>query len=237
MRIDKYLCDCGIGTRKEVKAILKSGAVCVNGKICKDAAMHIDETTDTVTYGAKTLHYQKYIYLMLNKPSGVVSATFDKRLPTVLDLLPDTYKHFDVFPVGRLDIDTTGLLILTNDGQLAHRMISPKHHVAKTYFADIEGTVTQSDADAFAEGVTLDDGYVCLPGNLHILKSDDESQIELTIYEGKFHQVKRMFEAVGKRVTSLKRLSMGGITLDKNLPEGQIRPLTEQEIELLQKIQ
>ena len=237
MRIDKYLCDCGIGTRKEVKSILKSGSVCVNGKVCKDASMHINETEDTVTCAGKALTYQKYIYLMLNKPAGVVSATFDKHLPTVLDLIPDTYKHFDVFPVGRLDIDTTGLLILTNDGQLAHRMISPKHHVAKTYYADIDGKVDDTDTAAFADGVTLDDGYVCMPGELHILKSDAQSEIELTIYEGKFHQVKRMFEAVGKRVTSLKRLSMGGIVLDASLAEGQIRPLSEQEIELLQEIQ
>ncbi len=237
MRLDKYLCDCGIGTRKEVKAIIKSGMISINAKICKDASVHIDEHVDTVTYGDKTLNYQKYIYLMLNKPAGVVSATFDKHLPTVLDLLPATYKHFDVFPVGRLDIDTTGLLILTNDGQLAHRMISPKHHVEKTYIADICGKVTEADIAAFDEGIVLDDGYICMPGKLLILNSDEHSQIELTIFEGKFHQVKRMFEAVNKRVLTLKRLSMGGICLDTSLPEGQIRALTEKEIELLMKIQ
>ena len=237
MRIDKFLCDCGIGTRKEVKALLKSGSISVNGKAVRDAALHIDENRDLVCANGEVLIYQKYIYLMLNKPAGVVSATYDNHLPTVIDLVEDAYKHFEVFPVGRLDIDTTGLLLLTNDGQLAHKMISPKHRVAKTYSAHIAGTVTQADADIFAKGVTLDDGYVCMPGDLHIINSGTESDIELTIYEGKFHQVKRMFEAVGKKVLTLKRLSMGGIYLDPALEEGKMRPLTEKEIQLLQKIQ
>ena len=237
MRIDKFLCDCGIGTRKEVKLLLKGGSVSVNGKCVKDASVHIDEQSDTVSVSGKVLNYQKFIYLMLNKPAGVVSATFDKHLPTVIDLVDDAYKHYDVFPVGRLDIDTTGLLILTNDGQLAHRMISPKHHVPKTYAAHIDGMVTQEDILAFKNGITLDDGYVCMPGELHIINSDKESDIELTIYEGKFHQVKRMFEAVGKKVMTLKRLSMGQITLDADLPEGKMRPLDEKEIQLLQEIE
>jgi len=237
MRLDKFLCDCGIGTRKEVKLLLKGGSVCVNGKTVKDAAQHIDENADTVTVAAQTIAYQKYIYLMLNKPSGVVSATFDKHLPTVLDLVEDAYKHYEVFPVGRLDIDTTGLLILTNDGQMAHRLISPKHHVAKVYAAHILGQVTKKDIEIFKSGVTLDDGYVCMPGELRILHSGDESDIELTIYEGKFHQVKRMFEAVDKKVMTLKRLSMGGVFLDENLEEGKMRPLTDAEIQLLQEIE
>lgn len=237
MRIDKFLCDCGIGTRKEVKLLLKGGSISVNGKCVKDASVHIDEQGDTVSVSGKVLTYQKFIYLMLNKPAGVVSATFDKHLPTVIDLVDDAYKHYDVFPVGRLDIDTTGLLILTNDGQLAHRMISPKYHVPKTYAAHIDGMVTQEDILAFKNGITLDDGYVCMPGELHIINSDKESDIELTIYEGKFHQVKRMFEAVGKKVMTLKRLSMGQITLDVDLPEGKMRPLDEKEIQLLQEIE
>lgn len=237
MRIDKFLCDCGVGTRKEVKALLKSGVVSANGKIIRDAATHIDETKDQICVSGNELHYQKYIYLMLNKPEGVVSATFDNHLPTVIDLVEPAYQHYDVFPVGRLDIDTTGLLLLTNDGQLAHKMISPKHHVAKTYAAHINSEVTQEDIIAFKNGVTLDDGYVCMPGELRIIENGEESDIELTIYEGKFHQVKRMFEAVGKKVLRLKRLSMADICLDPSLPEGKMRPLTEKEIELLQKIQ
>ncbi len=237
MRIDKFLCDCGVGTRKEVKALLKGGSVCVNGKCVKDAALHVNEAEDSVTVAGRALSYQKYIYLMLNKPAGVVSATFDKHLPTVADLVEDVYRHYDVFPVGRLDIDTTGLLILTNDGQLAHRLISPKHHAPKTYAAQIDGEVTQRDAEIFKAGVTLDDGYVCMPGDLRILKSGADSEIELTIYEGKFHQVKRMFEAVGKKVVTLKRLSMGGVVLDESLAEGKMRPLTDAEIQLLQEIQ
>ncbi len=237
MRIDKFLCDCGVGTRKEVKALLKSGIVCVNAKSVKDAAQHVDECADSVTVGGRVLSYQKFIYLMLNKPAGFVSATFDKHLPTVADLVETQYKHYEVFPVGRLDIDTTGLLILTNDGQLAHRMISPKHRVPKVYAAHIDGEVTAKDVEVFKTGVTLDDGYVCMPGELHVLTSGAESDIELTILEGKFHQVKRMFEAVGKKVMTLKRLSMGGVALDETLQEGEMRPLTEKEIQLLQEIQ
>lgn len=237
MRIDKFLCDCGVGSRKEVKALLKGGSVCVNGKNVKDAAQHINEETDNVTVAGRALSYQKYIYLMLNKPAGVVSATFDKHLPTVADLVEDAYKHYDVFPVGRLDIDTTGLLLLTNDGQLAHRLISPKYRVPKIYAAHVLGVVTQKDVEAFKTGVTLDDGYVCMPGDLRIVHSGEESDIELTIYEGKFHQVKRMFEAVDKKVLTLKRLSMGGVCLDDALEERKMRELTEEEIQLLQEIQ
>lgn len=171
---------------------------------------------------------------MMNKPPGVISATEDLRDETVIDLLEPLHQHFQPFPVGRLDKDTEGLLLLTNDGVLAHNLLSPKKHVPKVYYAQIEGVVTEEDAEKFANGVELDDGYVTKPGKLVILKSAQQSEIELTIQEGKFHQVKRMFEAVGKRVTYLKRISMGSLTLDENLALGEYRELTTEELNGLQ---
>ena len=179
--------------------------------------------------------YKEFIYLMLNKPDGYISATFDKRDPIVLDLIDKEDLVFEPFPVGRLDKDTEGLLVLTNDGQLAHRVLSPKKHVPKTYYAKIEGVVTEDDIKAFAKGVTLDDGYETMPAELVILKSDEISEIELTIHEGKFHQVKRMFESVDKKVIYLKRLSMGKLQLDKNLALGEYRELTDEEIKMIEE--
>lgn len=236
MRIDKYLCDCGVGTRKEVKEIIKNGRVRVNDKHIKTSSEHIDENADNVYLDEKKLNYMRFIYLMLNKPMGVVSATYDKKLQTVIDLVDEKYLHFDLFPVGRLDIDTTGLLILTNDGEMAHRLTSPKHHADKTYYATIEGVVDEEDIQIFYDGVRIDDGYICKSAKLEIIKSDDISEILLTIQEGKFHQVKRMFEAVGKKVLTLKRVSMGAVELDENLALGEMRELTEREIEILKSI-
>ena len=172
---------------------------------------------------------------MLNKPDGYISATFDKRDPIVLDLIDKEDLVFEPFPVGRLDKDTEGLLVLTNDGQLAHRVLSPKKHVPKTYYAKIEGIVTEEDIKAFAKGVTLDDGYETMPAELIILKSDEISEIELTIHEGKFHQVKRMFESVDKKVIYLKRLSMGKLKLDENLALGEYRELTDEEVKMIEE--
>ena len=172
---------------------------------------------------------------MLNKPDGYISATFDKYDPIVLDLIDQSYLVFEPFPVGRLDKDTEGLLVLTNDGQLAHRVLSPKKHVPKTYYAKIQGKVTEEDILAFEKGVILDDGYETMPSQLKILKSDDMSEIELTIHEGKFHQVKRMFESVGKEVVYLKRLSMGKLKLDESLGLGEYRELTEEEVKLIEE--
>ena len=169
---------------------------------------------------------------MLNKPDGYISATFDKYDPIVLDLIDQSYLVFEPFPVGRLDKDTEGLLVLTNDGQLAHRVLSPKKHVPKTYYAKIQGKVTEEDIFAFEKGVILDDGYETMPSQL---KSDDMSEIELTIHEGKFHQVKRMFESVGKKVVYLKRLSMGKLKLDESLKLGEYRELTEEEVKLIEE--
>lgn len=177
--------------------------------------------------------YKEFIYLMMHKPQGVLSATEDNRDRTVIDLLDADSQHFEPFPVGRLDKDTEGFLLLTNDGKLAHNLLSPKKGVPKTYYAHVEGIVTEEDVERFAEGVILDDAYLTKPGKLRILKSADVSEIELTITEGKFHQVKRMFVAVGKQVVYLKRLSMGPLSLDENLPLGSYRELTEEELNLL----
>lgn len=233
MRIDKVLSNLGYGSRKDVKKLLKDGAVKVNSVIVKDAKQHVDPKNDTVTLNGEEIQYKEFIYLMMNKPPGVISATEDNRDETVIDLLEVEDLVFEPFPVGRLDKDTEGLLLITNDGQLSHRLLSPKKHVPKTYFAVIEGEVTDEDIEAFRNGVTLDDGYETKPGELVILKSGLTSDIELTITEGKFHQVKRMFQAVGKRVVYLQRLSMGPLKLDETLELGEYRELTDEELEIL----
>lgn len=230
MRLDKFLADCGIGTRKDIKNLIKSGAVCVNEKCIAKPDVHIDQTKDSVTLNGKEILYEKYIYLMMNKPQGYISATEDKYKKTVLLLLDDKYKFFDLFPAGRLDIDTEGFLLLTNDGNFAHNILSPKKHINKTYFAKIDGKVTDEHIELFKEGITLDDGYKTLGAQLEILKSAEESEIELTICEGKFHQVKRMFEAIGTKVTYLKRIAMGNLHLDESLEYGEVKKLTKDEI-------
>ena len=233
MRLDKFVSNMGFGSRKEVRGLLKKGTIAVNGKRVKDPALHVDAQNDEITILGEKIVYREFIYLMMHKPQGVISATEDNRDRTVIDLLEDEYRHFEPFPVGRLDKDTEGLLLITNDGKLTHDLLSPKKEVPKMYFAHIEGVVTDDDIKRFAEGVTLEDGYFTKPGQLEILKSDEVSEIELTITEGKFHQVKRMFEAVGKKVIYLKRMSMGPLKLDESLPLGEYRELTEEEIAML----
>lgn len=233
MRLDKLLANMGYGSRKEVKILLKQQEVLVDGVVAKDSSMHVDPEKQEVTVFGERVEYTEFIYLMMNKPPGVISATEDKHDQTVIDLLDPLAQHFEPFPVGRLDKDTEGLLLLTNDGQLAHNLLSPKKHVPKTYYADIEGEVTEADIEAMRAGVTLDDGYETKPGELVILEAGPMSKIELTIQEGKFHQVKRMFEAVGKKVVYLKRLSMGSLVLDEELELGDYRELTKEELEQL----
>ncbi|WP_019154909.1 pseudouridine synthase [Robertmurraya massiliosenegalensis] len=233
MRIDKMLANLGYGSRKDVKKLLKDGAVKVNDKLVKDAKEHVNPEQDTVTLNGDVIEYKEFIYLMMNKPPGVISATEDNYDQTVVDLLEMEDAVFAPFPVGRLDKDTEGLLLITNDGQLSHRLLSPKKHVPKTYFAVIDQEVTEEDVKAFKNGVVLDDGYETKPGELTILKSGLHSDIELTITEGKFHQVKRMFEAVGKKVIYLKRLSMGPLKLDESLELGEYRELTDDELQSL----
>lgn len=234
MRLDKLLANMGYGSRKEVKQLLKQKAVRVDDVVVKDSSMHVDPAKQNVSVHGERVEYVEFIYLMMNKPPGVISATEDKYDQTVIDLLEPMEQHFEPFPVGRLDKDTEGLLLITNDGQLAHNLLSPKKHVPKMYYAKIDGEVTEVDIEAFKQGVTLDDGYETKPGELKILASGEQSEIELIIQEGKFHQVKRMFEAVGKKVTYLKRLSMGSLKLDETLKLGEYRELTEEELQQLQ---
>ena len=183
-RIDKILSNLGYGSRSELKKFCKNGLVKVNGKVINNPGVQVDVENDEIIFDGEKVTYKEFIYLMLNKPDGYISATFDKRDPIVLDLIDKEDLVFEPFPVGRLDKDTEGLLVLTNDGQLAHRVLSPKKHVPKTYYAKIEGIVTEEDIKAFAKGVTLDDGYETMPAELIILKSDEISEIELTIHEG-----------------------------------------------------
>lgn len=235
MRLDKYLCETGFGTRSQVKDLLKKGQVMVNGEVVKKPELKINETTDQILCQGKKASYQKNIYLMLHKPAGVVSATEDNREKTVLDLVRPEDRKNGLFPVGRLDKDTEGLMLLTDDGELAHRLLSPKKHVDKTYFAKIDGQVTEEHVKQFREGLDIGDEKKTLPAVLTILLSGPVSEIEVTIHEGRFHQIKRMFEAVGCKVTYLKRLSMGSLVLDETLPPEEYRPLTEAELEGLTK--
>ena len=235
MRLDKYLCETGFGTRSQVKDLLKKGQVMVNGEVVKKPELKINETTDQILCQGKKASYQKNIYLMLHKPAGVVSATEDNREKTVLDLVRPEDRKNGLFPVGRLDKDTEGLLLLTDDGELAHRLLSPKKHVDKTYYAKIDGQVTEEHVKQFREGLDIGDEKKTLPAVLTILLSGQVSEIEVTIHEGRFHQIKRMFEAVGCKVTYLKRLSMGSLVLDETLPPEEYRPLTESELEGLTK--
>ncbi len=233
-RIDKILSNLGYGTRKDLKKIVKNGMVQVNGIIIKDSAMKVDPEKDKIVINGEEIFYREFIYLMMNKPAGVISATFDNKDETVIDLLEVEHQVFEPFPVGRLDKDTVGLLLLTNDGDLNHRLISPKWKVDKVYFAKIDQKVTEEDIEKFKHGITLDDGYRCKEAILEIQKASEEgSEIVLTIQEGKFHQVKRMFEAVGKKVTYLKRIEFGTLPLDEDLEEGEYRELTEEEIAIL----
>ena len=235
MRLDKFLVACGLGSRTEVKLLLKKKTVRVNDSIVTSGKTQVDETADTISYQGQVLGYEQFVYYMLNKPSGVISATEDKAHKTVLDLLDDTAKKKQVFPVGRLDRDTTGLLLMTNNGALAHAMLSPKKHVDKVYEAQIAGLMTPEDVEAFEAGIVLED-FTCQPAKLAIITSDSKKEtclVHITIREGKFHQVKRMVASRGKTVVQLKRLTMGPLKLDDKLALGAYRRLTEKELEAL----
>lgn len=236
IRLDKMLSNMGKGSRSEMKDALRFGQIKVNGVTVRTGKDKVDPDKDVVTFRGEPVMYKKYLYLVLNKPQDVISATEDNHHKTVIDLIDESYKHYDLFPVGRLDIDTEGLLIITNDGDLTHQLLAPKKHVPKTYFAIIQGRVTEKDQKAFSEGIVLEDGYRCKPAELSILEyQTGKSEIELIIHEGKFHQVKRMFEAVGKRVIFLKRTQMNEMVLDPDLEVGAYRELTEAEFEALTK--
>jgi 16S rRNA pseudouridine516 synthase len=237
MRLDKFLAETGVGSRKEVKGLLKKKLVTVNGTVVKEAKQQVNELEDQIAFKGEVLTYQKYFYYMLNKPQGVLSATEDRHERTVLDLFkPQEYRQ-DLFPVGRLDKDTEGLLIITNNGSLAHELLAPKKHVDKEYFAKVQGMVTEKDVELFAQGFALKNGEEVQPSRLlieRIFENENISEIRLIIQEGKFHQVKRMMEAVGKQVVYLKRIRMGQLTLDETLALGTYRALTETELQQLQ---
>ncbi|MBR1986207.1 MAG: rRNA pseudouridine synthase [Mogibacterium sp.] len=234
MRLDKYLSDMGAGTRSELKKEIRKSGVSVDGTVVTDPGFSVSASSRVVFRGT-VIAYEEFVYYMLNKPAGVISASEDGREETVVDLIPEP-KRRDLFPVGRLDRDTEGLLIITNDGALSHRLLSPKHHVDKVYYVRVSGILTGNDIELFRDGLVLTDGLECLPADLTILSvSEDEytSEAEITIREGKFHQVKRMFSSVGAEVLYLKRLSMGPLVLDPGLAPGESRRLTPDEMALL----
>ena len=228
-RLDKLLASTGRWSRSEVKRLVREGRVLANGRIAASAEEKYDAETAAFMVDGKAVRLSKYVYLMLHKPAGVLSATEDGRGKTVLDLLPPEYRKRGLFPVGRLDKDTEGLLLLTDDGALAHELLSPKKHVDKVYETRVDGELTQADCAAFAAGMTLGDGLTCLPARLEILSAGAESEALVTLREGKYHQIKRMLAARGKPVLYLKRLSMGALKLDEALAPGGWRELTENE--------
>lgn len=235
LRLDKYLADMGIGTRTQVKQYIRKNQVLVNGLPPEGPQQKVTES-DAIFFQGTPISYQKYKYYLFHKPKGCVSAATDNLHKTVLDYFPEPARK-GLFPVGRLDIDTEGLLLITNDGALAHNLLSPAKHVPKTYYAEVAGTVTEEDRLQFAQGLAIGEEKQSLPAKLEILppKSPEISRIYLTITEGKFHQVKRMFQAVGKQVLYLKRVSMGSLTLDGSLSPGEYRELTEKELQNLQE--
>lgn len=232
MRLDKFLSNGGVGSRKEVKQILKKGGVQVNGVVIKKPEFQVHEVADHVTVYGEEIVYAPFVYIMMNKPKGVVSATEDRRDQTVIDLLEPWMQAYEPFPVGRLDKDTEGLLLITNDGQLAHRLLSPKKHVDKKYWVKIDCEMTNAMQKEVEKGILLDDGYMTKPGELEILNCE-KGEGHITIREGKFHQIKRMFQALDARVIGLKRLEMGTLKLDDSLLLGEFRPLTKDEEQAL----
>ena len=236
MRLDKFLANSGIGTRKEVKEILKKKKISVNGIFVKDGKIHIDEKKDVIKYENEVISYKPFVYIMMNKPAGVISATEDSHHKTVIDLLNNKYRTYDVFPVGRLDIDTEGLILLTNDGILSHNLLSPKKHVDKKYYVKIAKPLSENDVKTLENGIKLEENFITKKANVEIISEDLESnsyQVYITICEGKFHQVKRMFKAVDNEVLYLKRIKMGNLLLDQNLKLGEYRELTEEELDEL----
>lgn len=250
IRLDKFLCHTGFGSRNTVKELIKKSQIKVNSQIVRKSDIKINTDCDIITYNDKVIIYNEYEYYLLNKPAGYVSATVDNINPTVIDIIKTSTKK-DLFPVGRLDKDTEGLLIITNDGDLAHRLLSPKRHVNKTYFALIDDVISEEDITSFKNGIDIGEDTLTLPATLKKLEVTPPTpeqlllynrhdiysvtSVEVTICEGKYHQVKKMFESIGKHVLYLKRLSMGSLTLDCSLNIGEYRKLTKEEIDLLKK--
>lgn len=234
-RLDKIIASTGKFSRREVKNLIRQGRVLVDGVPARSAEEKADPETVRITVNGELLTYRRYTWVMMNKPAGYLSATEDGRGATVLDLLPQELQRQGLFPVGRLDKDTEGLLLLTNEGGLAHDLLSPRHHVDKVYYARVAGRLTEEDRRAFEQGITLEDGLVCVPAGLEILSAGEESEAHVTLREGKFHQVKRMLASRGKPVTYLERIRMGNLTLDENLPRGGYRFLLPEEVDCLRK--
>ena len=233
MRIDKLLSEMGMATRKEAASAARRGGVFVNGAPERDVSKHVDPEKDRVVYLGRAVEYKKYRYIMLNKPEGYVSATEDGRDPTVLELLPEEYRAFDLFPCGRLDKNTLGLMLITDNGELAHYLLSPKRHVSKKYFYRSKFPLSEEDRERLESGVTLDDGYETKEAKIELL--DDGSSGYITLTEGKYHQIKRMLDAVGNKVTYLERVTFGPLTLDPSLDRGEWRELTDKEISALEE--
>jgi len=231
MRIDKFLASQGYGSRKEVKKIIKNGQIRINDLVIKNDGFQIDEYKDVVMINNTIITYQKYLYIMLYKPKGYVSATNDTNEATVLDLVKD-YQQFSLFPIGRLDKDTEGLLILSNDGELAHKLLSPAKKVVKTYYVETKKSIRKEDIQKIEEGITIDTGYLCLGANVELI---DERRCYISITEGKFHQIKKMIKATNNKVEYLKRVRFANISLDKTLEKGEFRKLTNQEVFTLQE--
>lgn len=232
-RLDKLISSQGTYTRKQAQQLIKDGLVKVDGITVRDRGFHIDPDVNSVILYGKEFAVEKFVYLMLNKPKGVVSATNDRSQKTVVDLVPDELKKRNLFPAGRLDMTTTGFVLITDDGDFAHRILSPKNHIEKTYEARLAESVTEEQLRMVADGIVLKDGTECLPAKLKILEDGDSPLVEIKICEGKYHQIKRMFAAAGNGVIELKRTKMGKLSLDEDLAEGECRRLTEAEVALI----
>lgn len=234
-RLDKILASQGTLSRKDVKEIIKKGRVTLNGKVIKDSAVKIDAEKDKVCIDGEALSLKKHLYIMLNKPQGVVSASDSDTDQTVVDLVPEELYRKNLFPAGRLDKDTTGFVLITDDGDFAHRILSPKNHIFKTYLARLEHSLTESDIAMLEKGITLADGTTLKEAKLEIVEERDIPLVKIMICEGKYHQVKRMFAAAGNKVVSLHRSKMGNLELDESLKEGECREITPEELEKIQK--
>ena len=233
-RIDKIIASQGQYSRSEVKKLVKDGRVTLDGKVIKSSDVKADPDKNVIAIDGKSIGYKKHLYIMLNKPQGVVSATEDTDHTTVIDLVPKELKRDGLFPAGRLDGDTVGFVLITDDGDFAHKILSPKNHIMKTYHATLQRPVTHEDIEAFKNGIELKDGTLCLEAQVRPIEGN-EPMAEIKICEGKYHQVKRMFAALGNKVVFLKRVKMGELSLDENLEEGQCRELTDEELQLIQK--
>lgn len=233
-RIDKIIASQGQYSRSEVKKLVKSGRVTLDGRVLKSSDEKADPDKNIIAIDGKAVNYKKHIYIMLNKPQGVVSATEDRDHPTVIDLVPEELRRDGLFPAGRLDGDTVGFVLITDDGDFAHEILSPKNHIMKTYHAVLQRNLTQEDIDAFRNGIELKDGTLCLEAQVTAIESD-KPMAQIKICEGKYHQVKRMFAALGNKVLYLKRVKMGGLPLDEALEEGQCREITSEELELIKQ--